>query len=428
MLSIPTRQFRVVPVVLSCVFAASVASGAVQSIRITPVADTEIKFDEPTRNFSSQPYTDITAGKQRIPLMRFDLSSIPSGSAIVSAVLTLQFSQVGMPTAQFDVGVYNVCKPFDPGTVTYTNYAAGSPWASPGLELGQDYFCGAAPLRGNRRTDLPLQKTIDLTALASAAMGNKAGSMDLALLFEAGSIYAGATIYNNISADPATWPSLTIQYDPTSPHADPGSQTLLTSMTPFQLDGSRSSRPNGTTAGLVYQWTFASVPPISRIAAGTVIGTTPGVSAVPDAPGDYTFALKVTDPATLESGSATVTDAVWNLQSHPRLGINGALRAQLRQLVASGDPAWTRYSAWVATAKANPNTYTSIGTTGTGLLLNYVINNDTAAFTEAWQSYLPQIYNNGDPGAGLRPFYGSCPQANYCDDHSAAFLGGGAAG
>jgi Ig-like domain-containing protein len=109
------------------------------SVTLRPVADTSI--------FSSganpQGVATILAGTRRNGiidrgLLRFDLSSIPTGVAIHSAMLRLTVVRVPSFPAHSNFSLYRMLRPW--GTdATWANATAGAPWSTLGGQAGVDY-------------------------------------------------------------------------------------------------------------------------------------------------------------------------------------------------------------------------------------------------------------------------------------------------
>jgi hypothetical protein len=386
-----------------------------------PSADTWLFWNQATQNFATSDTLAICANNQRIALIAFPISSIPTGSVISSAVLTL--SMVGqVDTTSFDIQTYLGLTPFVESQATYSQASNGVPWGAPGLLAGTDY-CNSASCTGTRLSDMPTSKTIDVSSLVTTALAAKSQTVTLVLFYSAAT-YGGIEVGSRRNAVSSMWPNLTVQYDATSPVArTTPSPVTLTTIAPITLDGSSSSRPSGGSIGLTFNWTVTAAPSASALTPGQQLGATSKVSAKVDVPGDYSFQLTVSDPVTQESSIASFAATVYNVGAHPRLGLTPALLTTLRQLQAAGDPKWTAFASWLAAKKQGWTGYTYIGSDGVGFALAYAIANDQNAFTLAWQYYEKIIYSTGVP-PGIKPFFGTCPAASYCDDHSAAYSGG----
>jgi hypothetical protein len=389
---------------------------------VTPSADTWLLWDQASQNFATSNTLDICANNQRIALLAFPISSIPPTSSIKSATLTL--SMVGAAdTTSFEIPTYLGLKTFVESQATYNQASNGVPWSAPGLMAGTDY-CNTPSCTGMRLSDTATSKTIDVSSLLIIALSEKSQTLTLVLSYSAAT-YGGIEIGSRRHTTPAMRPSLTINYDPTSPIArTTPSPITMTQLGRITLDGSASSRPTGGSAGLNFSWTVTAKPATSALKVGQQLGTTSKVYATADVPGDYSFHLTVSDPVSQESSGIAFYATAYNVISHPRLGLTPALLTTLRQLEATGNPRWTAFANWLAAKKGGWTGYTYIGSDGLAFSLAYAIAHDQTAFSLAWQYYEKIIYVNGTPGA-IKPFFGtSCQAASYCDDHSAAYIGG----
>jgi len=120
-------------------------------------------------------------------LLRFDLSTIPAGAAIVAAELQLEVGSLDTNTAGGFVGaeglkVYRVDAPFTPAETTWARRAAGTNWTAP----GGDFDAVAASTIASP-TDPSLCEAGDIlvfprtTALAGAAANARAQGVPLGL-------------------------------------------------------------------------------------------------------------------------------------------------------------------------------------------------------------------------------------------------------
>jgi hypothetical protein len=78
----------------------TVAWSAQTTILLEPVADTYVRSQEPTKNFSTDPKPDIAGVNDHIALFRFDLSKIPPSAVVESVRLTLTFDVQAKQTAE----------------------------------------------------------------------------------------------------------------------------------------------------------------------------------------------------------------------------------------------------------------------------------------------------------------------------------------
>lgn len=74
------------------------ASTEPQTVQLLPVADTSLFASQPTTSFGTNTQIFVDDDEPRQGLIRFDLSAIPAGATIQSAVLELRTNNAGSPT------------------------------------------------------------------------------------------------------------------------------------------------------------------------------------------------------------------------------------------------------------------------------------------------------------------------------------------
>jgi hypothetical protein len=133
----------------------------------------------------------------------------------------------------------------------------------------------------------------------------------------------------------------------------------------------------------------------------------------------WTLRLRVTDAATKEFSETTVDVTDIQLGPHPRLGLNKEFIAELQGLKASKAPEWQSFESWLNNP-GEPN----YGSRGQGLLLGYALTRNKAYFDAAWGLYAPKLYfDTTHREKGIRPLFGPCGVADFCDDHQAGTTG-----
>jgi len=119
----------------------------IETITISPTFDATISERNPTTNYCS--YSDIwigkstSDGKEARGIIRFDLSSIPSGATITKADLTLYFHKMEAGSGVSTVGAYWIINGSpDCSTVTWLKRSSTSNWSS----AGGDYSSAVGPM------------------------------------------------------------------------------------------------------------------------------------------------------------------------------------------------------------------------------------------------------------------------------------------
>ncbi|MEM4723452.1 MAG: DNRLRE domain-containing protein [Candidatus Hadarchaeum sp.] len=100
--------------------------------------DTTLHEDFPHSNFGNVWYLRVGFEHEDSALIRFDLSSIPPGSRIVCAVLSLYAERWTGAPFELRVGAYNVKRPWVDMEATWLWARSGIPWQTPGCNGPDD--------------------------------------------------------------------------------------------------------------------------------------------------------------------------------------------------------------------------------------------------------------------------------------------------
>ena len=319
-------------------------------------------------NYGQNSLLRLSRGGSEDPLLLFELSSIPSNSAVTSASLSLYNLTPGNCTSSGSlvrqVKLYGVLKGWDEGSLVsgvvasspgahgatgdyaFAYYSGGTnlPWGSRGMQAGVDYSSAAA---SSADVLNPGWYSWDVTALVQAWVRGDQANYGLVL--------RDATGYQNgncdwrdfaaaqYSADASLRPKLSVSYNPDVPFASAGpDQTdLAWAYTPLTLDGSAShDRPGGSDASLTYSWSIAQAGFGSAL--GGVIATGKQPAFTPDVAGEWELELTVTNNLG-ESASDRVHLRLLSLAAgHPRLYLTPVKLADLRARAVAGNPRWVQ--------------------------------------------------------------------------------------
>lgn len=343
----------------------------------TGVHDTWIS----TNDWASPPQVTLNYGQNDLlllernegdnPLLRFDLSSIPANSRVVSATLSLYNLTPSNPGGESQprrVNLFRVLVNWDEGNQTnspiddtgkhgatgynafeyYSGEGTNVPWAEQGMAAGLDYAekyeCYADVVDEG-------WYTWDVTDLARAWIRGEQSNF--------GVVLRDATGYQNDNrdwrefvssqgtTDSTRRPKLTIVYNPDVPFTDAGSDqvTLQWNGGAVTLDGSNShDRPGGNDATLTYSWRIVQAAYGSGM-SGALPGTAAITNFTPDMAGEWEIELTVTN----ELGE-TATDTI-NLRllsvpaGHPRIYLTPAKLTALQARALPSNPRWTQLKA-----------------------------------------------------------------------------------
>jgi hypothetical protein len=105
----------------------------------TAVTDTWINSYDPNLNFNGETKLNVQGTEDIKTLVRFDLSSIPTGATITSATLSLYNYSYNNAANGGTLSVYRVSKPWIETQATWNVYATGNNWTAAGMQAGTDY-------------------------------------------------------------------------------------------------------------------------------------------------------------------------------------------------------------------------------------------------------------------------------------------------
>ncbi len=129
---------------------------------------------------------------------------------------------------------------------------------------------------------------------------------------------------------------------------------------------------------------------------------------------------KLLTTALLAAAFATTAGTQPN-PSHPRLGVNAGLLRQIQVLRIENSPEWQRFADWLDKAKVGRADYVDYGGEETSALFGYVVTHDPAFFDISFRILAPKVWRDPSrPSRGVRPYFGQCPDAVFCDDHNAS--------
>ncbi len=114
----------------------AVTAGATETRSLTSTADTHILENAPKKNYSTVTSLGVGGdepagtGKDKSALLKWDLSTIPAGSKISSASVTLNVTNTTTQTYQ----AYELKRPWVESAATWLLYATGKSWQTAGAK------------------------------------------------------------------------------------------------------------------------------------------------------------------------------------------------------------------------------------------------------------------------------------------------------
>ena len=312
------------------------------------------------------------------PLLRFDLTTIPTNSAVLSATLSLynttQSSYSGTRNFARRICLYRVLRDWDEGNQTdspidaagkhgatgdnafdyYPGQGTDVPWGARGMAAGADY---AAAYESYADVVNEGWYTWDATALVRAWVRGEQPNHGLTLRDATGyqddHVDWRTFVSSQATADPTRRPKLTVVYNPDAPyaHAGPDQENLAWAGGPVTLNGSAShDRPGGDDASLVYEWRIAQPAYGSALSPLSLLGRGAGgegqiIPFTPDVAGEWEIELTVTNNIS-ETASDRVHLRLLNIPAgHPRIYLTPAKLVALQAQAVPTNTRWTQLQA-----------------------------------------------------------------------------------
>ena len=207
------------------------------------VSDTFIEAYVTDANHEGEEKVTLSNGGMRVPLIRFDLTSVPRGIVVKGAQLNLSAIYRWGSATSLDTSVHRLLRPWEAGQATWNYALAGQGWAAPGaLGAGEDYD----PTPAARRTmsAYPATYSYNVSELVRRWLEDPTSNYGLLLRGEGGSCNFNLGASENANAN--LRPKLVIQY--TEPTPTPTPTNTLTP-TPTAMP---SPTPSPTSQGRVY--------------------------------------------------------------------------------------------------------------------------------------------------------------------------------
>lgn len=327
-----------------------------------------------TVNYGRNETLALTRNGGENPLLRFDLSTIPSDSAIISASLTLynttQSSVDGNSDFPRRVQLFQVLRDWDEGNQVasainaagkrgatgdsafdyFTGEGTDVAWSSLGMEAGTDYAEAAESYADVVNEGL---YTWDVTALVRAWVRAEQPNYGMVLRDATGyqDNHNDSRIFvsSQATANPNRRPKLTVVYNPDVPlaNAGPDQEEFDWDGGAVTLDASASQDPpGGNDATLTYTWRVIKAAYGSAISGDLVKDRTNSTfNFTPDVAGEWEIELVVTNSVD-ESATDRVHLRLLSIPAgHPRIFLTPEKLATLRTRDVESNSRWTQLKA-----------------------------------------------------------------------------------
>ncbi len=322
-------------------------AAAVLTLAGTFYKDAEIRANTPTTNLGSATRVGTSGSPDQATLFSWDLSSIPSGSAVQSASMTLNVT--GGSTQSFEI--YQIKRPWTESQVTYEVTSTGVNWGSPGANGSFDR--GTTAL-GTVTATAAGTVTINLNAAGIAVVqgwvDNPSSNHGFILLDYAASSDRLEFVSSedaNTALQPAFKVNYTLAAANQAPTVNAGPDLSLTVAQTANLNGTVTDDglPN-PPASVTTTWSKVSGPGTVTFGSTSAIDTTAKFSVA----GTYVLKLTASDGSLSASDQVTIT-----VTSGPSIPANFWITpAELAALPTSG-VAWNTLLAAAQSSAGTPD-------------------------------------------------------------------------
>ncbi len=323
-----------------------------------------------TLNYGQNTEVALSRSGYDTPLLRFDLSSIPANSLVVSATLQLYNGTPGgggcaQPgTEPRRIQLLRMLRDWDEGNqisapvsttagargatgdYAFLYYSGGTnvAWGVRGMAAGVDY---SSTVESDADVRNPGWYSWNVTPLVRAWVRGDSANYGLSLRDATGYSATNCDYRNFASSQNANTglrPRLTVDYNPNVPYAQAGPDQKIWNWSgaALTLDGSAShDRPGGNDATLSYSWRILQAACGSALSGILPLAAKTG-PFTPDAAGEWLLELQVTNDLG-ESSTDQVRLQLWRIPAgHPRLYVNASTLPALQARATAGNPLWSQ--------------------------------------------------------------------------------------
>ena len=220
------------------------------------VEDAKISRWSPSTNYGDSKYLSVRARDVTNSLLRFDLSSIPTGAVVESATLSIYCygTSNGNPlTAE----IYGLRRPWEEGSATWSQASDGNPWGEAGAYGSSDR--DASPADSVQIQDTHAWHNWDVTSLAQKWVSDPQSNYGVVIQAHS-SVAVAYYCLSSEGTDVNSRPTLAVTYRiPPTPTPTPTATSGISTPVNHALHAIWASAPI-VVDGNLDEWTWPSTP------------------------------------------------------------------------------------------------------------------------------------------------------------------------
>jgi hypothetical protein len=273
--------------------------GLFPSLTYAGTRDTYINSKSTGTNFGTSTTLLIDGSPDYATLLKWDVSAIPAGSTVTSAVIELNVTNTSSGTYE----VYALQRAWDELSANWQRYVTGQNWSTAGANSAADR--GTSALGTISPTNSGVYRiTLNAAGIAAVQSWTDNPAANFGVILQDYGVSSGADFSSSEASSPSLRPKLIIGYETPSgipdppatnerPTVDAGPSRTVTLGSPAALDGTVADDGLPAPANLTATWSQSSGP------AGVTFGNASSVDTFANftQQGTYVFRLTVSDGA-----------------------------------------------------------------------------------------------------------------------------------
>src|SRR5580704_5457832 len=332
-------------------------------------------------NYGTTPtlFVNGASGSEQDSLLRWNLSSLESGSTLQSASLSVN---VELMSGKGPYNLYALNTPWSPTSANFNQASASVPWQVPGAHGAND---AGTTVLGTFNPTAYGQSTITLNsagiAVVQSWINNPASNNGFILRSSSGEIM----LSSNLDSAPPDHPALSLTYTLPPLYVNAGPNAAVTQTSVLSLGGSVEDSDPLATQPVASTWSMVSGP-------GTVTfenPSSPTSDAIFSTVGTYVLQLSATDG--VMSGSSQVTITV----EPPAPELSPLVNAGTNQTITLNQSAALSGLVDQPGSKTVTSQWSQLSGPGTALFANSGSPSTTAQFTAAGTYVLDLVATDG---------------------------------